>query len=202
MFVSAIIAFILNSAAVVWIGGTFLIVYLSSKALKSKSDGDLAVLMRSYAHLSRGIFLPASLAVLVLGLYLAVVYWGIFTFWTLFSLILAGGSIALGQMILGPMLKEWVAMEPVGAANPEATALAERIVAVGKTDLVLLFGLVLTATMKAGWTNWLTWIVTFLLVLGGLFVFKAQDLLPGQQTLERTRDFGDEPEPVDDDEIR
>jgi hypothetical protein len=200
MSVYGIVAFILNSAAAIWVGGTFLLIYLANKALKTKADGDLSVLLRSYAQISRGLFLPASLIAVALGLYMALFYWYIYTFWILFSLILAGASIALGQMILAPMLKEWTAMEPVGAANPEATALAERIVAVGKTDLVLLFGLVLTATLKAGWANWLTWPVILLLVAAGLFVFKAQDLLPGQQPLARTRDFGGEPEADDDDD--
>jgi hypothetical protein len=200
MSVYGIVAFILNSAATIWIGGTFMLVYLASKALKGKADSEVSVLLRSYAHVSRGLFLPASIAAVALGLYLALFYWNIFTFWILFSLLLAGASIALGQLVLSPMLKELGAMDLSAGPSAESASLMERIVAVGRTDLVLLFGLVLTATLKAGWTNWLTWPLILIVVAAGVFFFLPRDLLPGQQPLARTRDFGGEPEADDDDD--
>jgi hypothetical protein len=200
MSVYGIIAFILNSAATVWIGGTFVLIYLASRALKGRSEADLSTLLRAYAQVSRGLFLPASIAAVVAGLYLAVVYWNIFTFWILFSIVLAGASIALGQLIMSPMLKELGAMDLTAGTNPEATALSERIVAVGKTDLVLLFGLILTSTLSPGWTNWLTWPLIIVVIAAGLFFFLPRDLLPGQQPLARTRDFGGEPAADDDDQ--
>jgi hypothetical protein len=192
MSVHNFVSFLHAAAGVIWIGAAFTLIYLAVRAQRSHNHAELALVIRNMLHFSRAVFMPASGAVLILGLYLLFGVWSFFQFWVLFALIGFAASAVMGAMILGPMVKEYSALEPTEAATPESIALASRIIAVGKADLVILFGLLFAMIIKPYWGNFIVWPLLLIVVGAGVFYFMPRDLLPGQTPLDRTRDFGDE----------
>ena len=198
MSVHEFVSFLHAAAGVIWIGAAFTLVYLAVRAQKAHNHAELALVIRNMLHFSRAVFMPASGVVLILGLYLLFGVWSFFQFWVLYALVAFAGTAVLSSMVLAPMLKEYAALEPTEAATPESAALASRIVAVGKTDLVILFSLLFVMIVKPFWGNFLVWPLLLIVVGGGIFFFMPRDLLPGQTPLNRTRDFGDDDDEDDD----
>lgn len=200
MSVYGIVEFLHVVAAIMWLGAGASLVYLASRALKAGEQADLAVVMRQIVFFSRALFMPAGIVVLVLGLYLTWYAWSFLSFWVIFGILGLVASAAIGSMFLGPMAKEYAAMDLSAGPTDESTALVTRMISVAKADFVILFAVVFAMVTKLGWGNFLGWPLLLVIVAGGVFFFMPRDLLPGQQKLERTRDFGGEPDGDDDDQ--
>lgn len=186
MSLHSFIVFLHAATAVIWIGATFTLVYLANRAVKARSDADLAVIVKSMTHFSRTIIMPASIIVLLLGLYLVFGVWNFFAFWILFGILGIAATAVLNAMVLSPMLKDYEATAGAAGAGSE---LMTRILAIGKLDLVILFVLLFDMVVKPNWGNFLTWPLMLIILGAAAFFFLPRDLLPGQTPLERTREF-------------
>src|SRR6187549_1588958 len=154
MSLHSFIAFLHAATAVVWIGATFTLVYLANRAVKARNDGDLGVIMKSMLHFSRTIIMPASIIVLVLGLYMVFGVWNFFAFWVLFGILGLAATAVLNAVVLAPMLKDYEVTAGAAGSGSELTA---RILAIGKLDLALLFILLFDMVVKPSWSNYLIW---------------------------------------------
>jgi uncharacterized membrane protein len=173
-------AFLHVAAAIVWVGAAFGMLLLAMRALKTSDEADLASVMRHLIYFSRTLFMPASIVVLVAGLYMTWFAGAFLSFWILFGIVGLVASGALGSMVLGPMVKEYGSIDIAAGPTPESNALAERIVAVAKADMVILFAVVFAMVLRISWAEWLTWPILLLIVAAGVFVFMPRDLLPAR----------------------
>jgi uncharacterized membrane protein len=192
------ITFLHVAAAMVWIGAGSGMLLLGNRALKAGDEADLASVMRHLAYFSRVVFMPASVAVLVFGLYLTWYAGSFFAFWVIFGIVGMAGSVALGSMILAPLVRSYAALDISSGPTPESSAMAERIIAVMKANFVILFAIVFDMVVRPGWSNFITWIVLLLVVAAGIFFFMPRDLLPMRPGTERTREFTADDEDDDD----
>ena len=113
-----ILYFLHVAAATVWVGAGFGMLLLGNRALKAHDEADLAAVMRHLAYFSRVVFMPASIVVLVLGLYMTWYAYSFVSFWVLFGILGLAASGALGSMVLGPIVKEYAALDTSSGATP------------------------------------------------------------------------------------
>jgi len=136
-------------AAIVWLGGGATITLLAWRAQRSKDNAQLLQIAKQAEWLSTRVFVPASLVVVALGFVLIHKGdWGYDHFWTLFGLIAWGVSFVVGATFLGPESGRLARLvETKGPDEPEVAARVNRIIAVARTDIVLV--LLVAADMVA-----------------------------------------------------
>ena len=126
-------------AAIVWLGGGATITLLAWKAQRADDNGQLLQIGKQAEWLSTRVFVPASITVLAMGFVLIHKGgWGYGHFWTLFGLIAWGVSFAVGAAFLGPESGKLARLvETKGPEDPEVIARLNRILAIARTDIVL-----------------------------------------------------------------
>jgi len=136
-------------AAIVWLGGGSLITVLAWRAQRAKDNAQLLQIAKQAEWASTRIFVPASLIVVAMGFVLMHKGgFGYSHFWPLFGLIAWGVSFLVGAAFLGPesgRLARLVEMN--GPDDPAVVARINRILAVARTDIVLV--LLIAADMVA-----------------------------------------------------
>jgi uncharacterized membrane protein len=136
-------------AAIVWLGGGATIALLAWRAQRSKDNVHLLQLARQAEWLSLRVFVPSSLVVVAMGFVLMHNgHWGYGNFWPLFGLIAWGVSFIVGATFLGPESGRLGRLiESKGPDDPDVIARVNRIIAVARTDVVLV--LLIAADMVA-----------------------------------------------------
>jgi uncharacterized membrane protein len=139
-------------AAITWVGST---IYVQALATKVKGEGDptrLAATAKDIADLGTRLILPASVAVLVFGVWLvAVSPWDFTDTWVLIGLAGIAVTIVTGAGFLGPesarLSKLSGERDP---ADPEIQSRIKRIFAISRIDLVVLTLVVADMVFKPG----------------------------------------------------
>ncbi len=126
--------------AVLWVGGGAAITILALQAQRTKDNTGLVRIAKQAEYLSMRLFVPASLVVVVMGFILMHKgAWGYGHFWPLFALIGWTISFAVGIAFLGPESGRLAKlMEEKGPDDAEVIARVNRIIAVARTDVVLI----------------------------------------------------------------
>jgi uncharacterized membrane protein len=126
-------------AAIIWLGGGSMITVLAWRAQRAKDTGQLLQIGKQAEWLSMRVFVPASLIVLAMGIVLMHKGdWGYDHFWTLFGVIAWGVSFVVGAAFLGPQSgKLGKLIEAKGPDDPEVVARLNRVIAVARTDVLL-----------------------------------------------------------------
>ena len=136
-------------AATIWLGGGAAIMLLVWRAQRAKDLGQLLQIGKQAEWLSMRVFVPMALVVLAFGFVLMheeSVGYG--HFWTLFGLIGWAVSFVVGAGFLGPEAGKLARLiEVKGPEDPEVLARLSRILAVARTDVVLV--LLIAADMVA-----------------------------------------------------
>jgi len=139
-------------AAITWVGGT---IYVQALATMVKTEGDptrLAATAKDIGDLGKRLLLPASLAVLVFGVWLvAVTAWNFTDTWVLLGLSGIVITSVTGAGFLGP---ESERLAKLGGerdpADPEIQRRIKRIFAISRIDLVVLILVVADMVFKPG----------------------------------------------------
>jgi uncharacterized membrane protein len=136
-------------AAIIWLGGGATIALLAWQAQRAKDNTQLLQIAKQAEWLSLRVFVPSSLVILAMGFVLMHKGgWGYGHFWTLFGLIAWGFSFVVGAAFLGPEAgKLGRLIESKGPDDPDVIARANRVIAVARTDVVLI--LLIAADMVA-----------------------------------------------------
>jgi uncharacterized membrane protein len=136
-------------AAIVWLGGGAVITVLAWRAKRVRDNVQLLQIGKQAEWLSTRVFVPASLVVLAMGFVLMHKGgWAYGSFWALFGLIAWGVSFVVGAAFLGPEAGKLARLiETKGPEDPAALARVNRIIAVARTDVVLI--LLVAADMVA-----------------------------------------------------
>lgn len=145
-----LVLFIHVLAGVVWVGGATYLQIQARRVLARGNPAEIEVFSRDAGEVAQKVFLPASLVLLVAGIYMVLdADWGFDHFWILSSLLVLIASAILGAAFLGPESKrlgELVATR--GSEDREVQARIRRIVNISAVELVFLILVVFNMTYK------------------------------------------------------
>jgi uncharacterized membrane protein len=149
------------SMAAIWIGGGVLIQVFAIRALSTSDPGRMAEFAGDVEYTGNRVFLPASLLGLVSGVLLVIDsdFWGFGDDWIVIGLILFGATFVAGAGFFGPesgRIKKLIESE--GAASPVVQARIQRILALSRADLMLLFLLIFDMAVKPSWDDAWLWV--------------------------------------------
>ncbi len=145
-----ILLFLHLLTAIVWLGGGFM---LQTLVIRAENAGD-AVLLKKIAEnagwLAQRVFIPSSLAVLVLGVLLTIEGpWGFGDLWIVLGLAGYAASFLTGILFLEPEGKRIdAAMTAHGPGSPQAAHHVRRINVVQRVEMVILFLVVAVMALK------------------------------------------------------
>ena len=139
-------------AAILWVGGAAILQVLAEFALRSPLAGRAAEFAREAEWVGMRIFLPSSIVVLLVGLWL--VHdggWGFGSFWIIAALVAFVLSVVTGAGFLGPesgrLAKE---IEAQGADAPAVKSRIRRILTISRVELAVLIFIVFLMVTKIG----------------------------------------------------
>jgi uncharacterized membrane protein len=138
--------------AVVWVGGAIMLQVLAQFALRSKLPGRAAEFARETEWVGTRVFTPASILVLLLGIWLVHDgHWGFGHFWIIAGFVSFVVSFAVGAGFLGPeagrLAKE---IEAQGPDAPAVKARIARIINIARIDLAVLLFIIFLMVTKLG----------------------------------------------------
>ena len=145
-----ILKFLHVLAAIIWLGGGFMILTLVVRAERADDGLLLKKIAENTKWLAQRIFIPSSLAVLVLGI-LATIEgpWGFGDLWIVLGLIGYAASFLTGILFLEPEGKRIdAAMTEYGPGSPQAAHHIRRINVVQRMEMVILFLAVAVMAVK------------------------------------------------------
>lgn len=138
--------------AVVWVGGAILLQVLAQFALRSKLPGRAAEFARETEWVGKRVFTPASILVLLLGIWL--VHdgsWGFGHFWIIAGFVAFVVSFVVGAGFLGPEAgRLGREIEAQGADSPAVKSRIARIVNIARIDLAVLIFIIFLMVTKIG----------------------------------------------------
>lgn len=138
-------------AAAVWVGGAVMLKVLTSRALRADPDR-AAELATETERVGTGVLMPASIVLLVAGLWMVFEGdWGFEPLWVKAGLFIYVVSAVAGAVFLGPLYKQvGVLRAERGAGDADLTARLQRIQTLSWIDLGLLVAAVFVMTTKPG----------------------------------------------------
>ena len=145
-----ILKFLHVLAAIIWLGVDFMILTLVARAERADDGLLLKKIAENTKWLAQRIFIPSSLAVLVLGI-LATIEgpWGFGDLWIVLGLIGYAASFLTGILFLEPEGKRIdAAMTEYGPGSPQAAHHIRRINVVQRMEMVILFLVVAVMAVK------------------------------------------------------
>jgi uncharacterized membrane protein len=137
----SVLLFLHVSAAITWLGSGF---FLQMLLIRAEQTGDKLLTRQISGHagwLAQRIFIPSSLAVLVLGVLLTIEGpWGFDQLWILVGLAGFAASFLVGFLFLEPEGKRiHTAIAAHGPESPEAAFHIRRINVVSRVELAVLY---------------------------------------------------------------
>jgi uncharacterized membrane protein len=140
-------------AAIAWVGGAITMQIVGNRLVRAESAEAVAAFSRTAEWIGPRLYMPASLAVLGLGIALVWVSdaWSIGQLWIILALVGIVISAIGGAVFFGPQSKRIAqAFEAEGAESVRAQALVRRLFVVSRADLVILLLLVADMVLKPG----------------------------------------------------
>ena len=145
-----VLLFLHIATAVIWLGSGFFVQMLVLRAEKTSDRLLLKQFSGHSAWLAQRIFIPASLAVLVLGILLTIEGpWSFDQLWIVLGLVGYAISFLVGILFIEPEGKRiHGAMEAHGPESPQAAFHIGRINVVSRMELVVLYLVVYVMALK------------------------------------------------------
>jgi uncharacterized membrane protein len=137
-------------AAVLWIGGGFLLMLLGIAAERKRDPVELATVARQAAMVGEKFFAPAGIVVVAMGIAMMVnTNWGWGKFWVIAGLVGYAITFTIGVGVLSPMTKKIAALtEEKGPADPETAAAITRVLQIVRIDVAMLLLVVVDMVVK------------------------------------------------------
>jgi len=138
--------------AVIWVGGNFALQIVAIRVNRSGNRTFAMELTKQYEFIGTRVFMPVSLVLLGLGIWLVSIGpWNFGMLWIDLGLAMFAFSFVSGAFYLGPHLKKLhQTVDREGLESPAADALIRNIFLVSRIELTLLFLIVLDMVLKPG----------------------------------------------------
>ena len=136
------------SVAVTWIGGGLMMQFFGVRATMSGDPSRMATLGQDIEWIANRVFIPASLIAFLSGVLLVVDsdFYGFGDDWIVIALVLYATTFLAGLLFMGPESGRVGKLNAEG--SPEAGARTRRLILLSRLDLVLLFLIVYTMSVK------------------------------------------------------
>ncbi len=149
----SILKFFHVAAAMVWVGGGFVLMLLGVFAQRARNAEDLLAVVRQVAVVGPRVFLPAS--VLALGSGLGTVWAGGWA-WEAWVILGLGGMLftaLFGQFALKPRADLIVAWRDDPRRRRDTVRAATELLALARIDVAVLLTVVALMVLKPGWAD-------------------------------------------------
>jgi uncharacterized membrane protein len=145
-----LLLFLHVATAIIWLGAGTVIQFFAFRAERSRDAVEVHRVASDSEWLTMRLFVPSSLAVLVLGIALVLDGpWGFDQLWITLGLAGYGFSFLVGILFLGPESGRIAKLvETHGVEHELVTSRIGRILAVSRFELAVLFAVVLDMTLK------------------------------------------------------
>lgn len=137
------------AAASIWIGAGFLLHLLAFRAERANDAPALMSALRDMGTLGNVLFVPASLATLLLGISLVLVGgWSFTELWIVLALVGYAFSFSVGAFVLKPRGEAIGAMVARDGITPEVVRKGRQLSMIGRVEAVVLFMIVALMAFK------------------------------------------------------
>jgi uncharacterized membrane protein len=149
------------SMAAIWVGGAAMIQFFALRALRAPDPARLAEFSGDVEQISNRVFIPASLLAIVSGVWMVIDsdFWSFGDDWIVIGLILFAITFLAGALFFGPesgRIKKLIEAE--GPTSRAVQARIQRILALSRADLMLLFLLLFDMAVKPSWGDLWLWV--------------------------------------------
>ena len=164
-----VLLFVHVAMAVTWVGGATMIQFFALRAMRATDPLRLAELGSDVEWVGKRVLTPAAGLAVVSGVLMVIdaEFWGFGDDWIVIGIVLFAITFLAGTLFFGPesgRLGKLVATE--GPTSPAVLARLQRLLALTRADLMLLFLIIFDMTVKPSWGDASLWIAV---VAAGLF---------------------------------
>ena len=136
-------------AAIIWLGSGLLIQILAARAERANDAEGLRRVAADSAGLSETLFIPASLATLILGVLLVIDGpWTFDMLWIVLALVGYAGTFLTGVLVMKPGSEKIAALMERGGLSAEAEIEIRKLITKGRFDTVVLYLVVAVMVLK------------------------------------------------------
>jgi uncharacterized membrane protein len=160
--------------AVIWVGGGAMLQFIGVRVIRDPDPKRLVQLGQDVEWVATRVLVPASLLAFVSGVLLVIDsdFIGFGDDWIVIGLVLFAVTFFAGALYFGPESgRVGKLAEAEGPTSPVVQARLQRLLALTRADLMLLFLIVFDMAVKPEWGGAWLWIaVVFFAALAGLLV--------------------------------
>jgi uncharacterized membrane protein len=171
---STFLLFVHVAMAVTWVGGALMMQFFALRATMSGDPSRMAAFGPDAKWIADRVFVPGSLLAFLSGVLLVVDsdFYGFGDDWIVIGLALYATTFLAGLLFIGPEAARVGKL--TGEGSPEAGARTQRLFMLSRLDLVLLFLIVYTMTVKPSFedASSLLWGLAGAAVAAGLIVWR------------------------------
>ena len=153
--------------AIAWLGGAFGMVLLGTLAARANDSARLGHVIGMIETLAPRVFIPSTVLILVIGLYLTWANWAFSEAWIVFGLVGIFITGFIGARILTPMTEEANAMDP----GPEKDALMRKMLRSARGDMIMLAVIVWAMVSKPQWSDVTEVAAMAVIIVASLVIF-------------------------------
>jgi hypothetical protein len=166
--------FVHIAMAVIWVGGGAMLQFIGVRVISDRDPTRLVQLGGDVEWVATRALVPASLLAFISGLLLVIDsdFIGFGDDWIVIALVLFAVTFLAGALYFGPESgRVGKLAEAEGPTSPVVQARLQRLLALTRADLMLLFLIVFDMSVKPEWGDAWLWIaVVFFAALAGLLV--------------------------------
>ena len=186
--------FVHVSMAVVWVGGGAMIQFFALRVLKATDPMRMAEFGQDVEWMSTRVFIPASALAVVSGVWM-VIDSDFLTFgddWILIGIILFAVTFLAGSLFFGPESGRLSKLaETEGPTSPAVQHRMQRLIALSRADLMVLFLLIFDMATKPEWGDLSLWVaIAGFAVLAGVLVRNGLRAKLAAASAEPARELG------------
>lgn len=144
----SIVKFLHVSSAILWLGGGFVLILIGARAVRSGDTQTLVVNLRNTASLGTILFMPASLATLVTGLLIAILWVGFSDLWIMIGLAGAAATFITGVAFVKPVGDRLSAMVAEDGVTPAVLEEGSKLLRIAKFDYTVMVVIIADMVLK------------------------------------------------------
>jgi uncharacterized membrane protein len=147
--------------AAIWVGGGTAIQFFALRVLRATDPMRLAEFAKDVEWVGNRVFIPASGLAVVTGILLVIesAFWGFGDDWIVIGLILFAVTFLAGALFFGPESgRVGKQIEQEGPASPAVQARVQRLLALSRADIMVLFLIVFDMATKPEWGDLSLWV--------------------------------------------
>jgi uncharacterized membrane protein len=153
--------FVHVAAAAVWVGGAAIIQFFGLRAMRAPNPMRLVDLGGDIEWIGQRVLVPASAVAVVSGVLLVIDsdVWGFGDDWIVIGIILFAITFLAGALFFGPEAGRLGKLaEAEGPTSAAVLAKLQRLLALTRADLMLLFLIIFDMSVKPSWGDGSLWI--------------------------------------------